>query len=467
MNKKNLAIVFILFFTHNVFSQDTLYEKNLIWIGEISNGKRNGYCQEYKNDTLLSQGYFKNDIKEGDWIYYGLNGGKYPEIDVIAKGKYKKGKKVGLWEHYQELLYWKGMYKNGLKQGTWNYYDLEIENPPIIIKGIFVNDMPEGKWQYFFVEEETGITNLATEGTMHKGCLIGTWKTYHWASNQLRSVGEVMPDTNNHDTINKFDVFVFLRYMYQLMEYYNDADVNKTGVWNYYHPEKQLDVTGLYANGKKEGVWIYYHENGNMKEKGIYVNGIKEGEWRNYHYDNGTLTSVETFLNDTLNGYCKYVCSNYKSSVEGMFIKGMATGEWKSFYNDSILFTFGHYNGSFYPDYSQMEYFKQTCDLFSANRHGHWKIYFTNGNIAEEGEYINGKKEGEWRRYASEGYLTAIENYKNDNLHGEYVDFNWYGKFVWHYGSFENGEKVNWIEYEKGEGPTKEEYLKSKDSEIK
>ncbi len=70
------------------------------------------------------------------------------------------------------------------------------------------------------------------------------------------------------------------------------------------------------------------------------------------------------------------------------------------------------------------------------------------------GEISNGKRNG----YCYE--------YKNDNLHGEYVVFNWYGKYVWRYGYFENGEKVNWIEYEKGEGPTKEKYLKIKSKKL-
>ncbi len=467
MNKQYISIIFILFFAHNVLSQDTLYKENSVWIGEISNGKRNGYCYEYRNDTLISEGNFRNDIKEGNWIYYGLVGGKYPDWDVIGKGNYINGKRVGLWEHYAGLLYWKGIYKNGLKQGVWNFYNLEMTDNSIMIKGTFVNDIPEEKWQYFSTDEETGNSNLVAEGMMQNGFLAGTWTTYHLDSNQICSVGEVTPPINMHDSTKNFDVFKFLTYMYQLSSVYSESDVNKSGIWNYYYHTKQLRATGLYSNGKKEGKWTYYfYENGNIWQEGVYNNGKKEGKWRNYSCNYGTLSSLETYVNDTLDGYCKYLCEKYKSSVEGKFDKGRPTGEWKKFYNNIILHTIGSYDGLFYPDNNQMAYFKQTCNLFGTNRHGYWKTYHQNGKLKEEGKYIHGKKEGEWRKYASDGYIYSIKNYKNDNLHGDYVDFNWYGKFVWRYGYFENGEKVNWIEYEKGEGPTKEEYHKIKSKKL-
>lgn len=118
---RNLFILFMFMFIQNLLSQDSIYINNSVWIGKTLNGKRHGYCEEYRNETLLSKGYFKHDIKEGKWTYYGLIGGKYPEMDVIATGNYTNGEKEGLWEYYQSLLYWKGIYKNEKKQKKMFY----------------------------------------------------------------------------------------------------------------------------------------------------------------------------------------------------------------------------------------------------------------------------------------------------------------------------------------------------------
>ena len=457
--KNYAALVTALCFVQSVFSQDTLYTKKSIWVGKRSNGVRNGYWQEYKNDTILSSGYFKNDVREGDWNYYGIDGGKDPEIAVVASGKYSNNKRVGEWEERQGLINSKGMYKNGLKQGLWNYYDLEVEGAPIILKGKFEQGVPEGTWSYYFVDEETAKTKVVAEGNMHNGCFEGEWKTYHWSSGNVCSRGNSMPNTAPTDSANQFDVFTFFRYLSQLMEYYNDAEVRKTGVWNYYHSQNQLDATGLYVNGKKEGEWVYYYENGNLKEKGVYGNGQKQGIWLQYDSDTTMVTARENFRNDTLQGSCNYVCRRSKTTIEGAYANGAPVGEWKSYYNDTILYMVCGYDGAFFPNYQEVDYLKQTGNLYDKNRHGAFMQYHTNGSISKEGQYVHGKKEGEWRSYASAGYVSCIENYKNDMLHGEYVYFNWYGKYVWQYGLYENGEKTKWVEYAEAEGMTVDEYL--------
>ncbi len=457
IKKKLGAIIVTLCCAQSVFSQDTLSLNDTTWIGTIPNGIRNGYCKAYKNDTILSTGYFKNDVKVGEWCYYGLGGGKYPEIEEIARGKYKNGKKTGAWKESYGLIESKGKYINGLKQDIWNYYDQELESSPLILKGTFVDDIPDGLWQYFFVDEETGFSKIAVQGSMHKGSFEGEWKTYHWTTGAVASDGNLMPNTS--DSSNKFNLFTFLTNLYKLTDYVNDVEVNKTGVWNYYHNQNQLNVSGLYVNGKKEGEWIFHYETGNLKEKGTYRNGQKQGEWLTYHSDSSIVIAIENYTNDTLNGYCKYVCPKNNTSVIGAFANGCPVGEWRNYYKDTILYTVGEYSSDFFPDYQRMLYMKQSCNLFDINKHGYWKTYYTNGSIQEEGNYVQGKKQGEWRQYASAGYLTGIETYKDNVLHGEYVQFNWYGKYLWQYGTFENGNRALWVEYKEGEGPTTISFL--------
>ena len=464
--KKLGVIIVMLCCAHSVFSQDTLPLNDTIWIGTISNGIRNGYCKAYKNDTILSAGYFNNNVKEGEWSYYGFGAGKEPEIVEIARGNYKNGKRVGKWEEFYGYIKSKGKYSNDLRQGLWNYYDREIEGAPIILKGYFVDGKPEGLWQYFFVDEETGFSKIAAQGSMHNGNFEGEWKTYHWTNGAVASVGSLMPNTNANDSTNHFDLYTFFSYLYMLTDYVNDVEVNKTGVWNYYHDQNQLNVSGLYVNGKKEGEWIFHYETGNLKEKGTYRNGQKQGEWLTYHPDTNMVIAIENFTNDTLDGYCKYVCPKNNASIVGAYSKGCPVGEWRKYYNDTILYSSGQYSSDFFPEYRQMEYMKQTCNLFDINKQGYWKTYYPNGNIQDEGNYVQGKKQGEWRQYASAGYLTGIENYKDNELHGEYAQFNWHGKYLWQYGTFENGKRTLWMEYNEGDGPTTIAFLAERKQQL-
>lgn len=45
-------------------------------------------------------------------------------------------------------------------------------------------------------------------------------------------------------------------------------------------------------------------------------------------------------------------------------------------------------------------------------RIGQWKLYHENGEIMQEGNYINVKKKGEWKFYNNKGKLEKIQLYK-------------------------------------------------------
>ncbi len=46
-------------------------------------------------------------------------------------------------------------------------------------------------------------------------------------------------------------------------------------------------------------------------------------------------------------------------------------------------------------------------------RHGSWTAYHQNGNIASEGNYLNGAEDGLWRDYHDNGVLAAEGHYEN------------------------------------------------------
>ena len=53
----------------------------------------------------------------------------------------------------------------------------------------------------------------------------------------------------------------------------------KTGVWEEYYMNGNLDNRGSYVNGEMDGLWEEYWGKGQLFSKDFYVNGIKD----NYH----------------------------------------------------------------------------------------------------------------------------------------------------------------------------------------
>src|SRR5687768_12606801 len=72
------------------------------------------------------KGFFKNNLRDSTWVTYftGYAGGPF----VNLEGKYKEGKKVGIWKEWdwvgnQLVLRNSGEYKNSERFGVWQYYD--------------------------------------------------------------------------------------------------------------------------------------------------------------------------------------------------------------------------------------------------------------------------------------------------------------------------------------------------------
>ncbi len=46
----------------------------------------------------------------------------------------------------------------------------------------------------------------------------------------------------------------------------------------------------------------------------------------------------------------------------------------------------------------------------------YWKYYYENGNLCNEGRYLNDKREGEWKFYSENGNLTGKITFKNGEV---------------------------------------------------
>ena len=69
---------------------------------------------------------------------------------------------------------------------------------------------------------------------------------------------------------------------------------------------------------------------------------------------------------------------------------------------------------------------KEESNWINGELNGSSRSYFEDGSLEEEGNYINDKKEGEWREEFSsntEKRLTKVVNYVNDKIEGlKFID---------------------------------------------
>lgn len=123
----------------------------------------------FDNGALKGEGWVKNNLKDGYWVYFFTEGGKQ------KKGHYTKGKKQGYWYFYgrkNELLK-EGHFNDGWMHGWWTFYENEtqlkvtynknkrdgfglIYSNKRLIKAIkFENNKKVGEWLSLKVLEET------------------------------------------------------------------------------------------------------------------------------------------------------------------------------------------------------------------------------------------------------------------------------------------------------------------------
>lgn len=126
---------------------------------------------------------------------------------------------------------------------------------------------------------------------------------------------------------------------------------------------------------------------------------------------------------------------NYKD------INGMKQGLWKKRYKNGQTTYIAHFkNDKFIGNYKR--YYKngkQSLEVDYDNKEaGPAKIFYDNGVLGSEGNYINRNvKDGLWKYYGVDGRLVVQAHYKNGIIHGQELKF------------WRNGKKMeekNWID---------------------
>ena len=102
--------------------------KNCYWVGYWENNKREKYGKFFNDKgKLIYEGDYKNDLKNGEGIYYYNNGDKYEGEWING---IREGKGIFYWKNGDK---WEGYFHNDLLDGEGMFYN-DVDSFPVVYK---------------------------------------------------------------------------------------------------------------------------------------------------------------------------------------------------------------------------------------------------------------------------------------------------------------------------------------------
>lgn len=383
------------------------------------NGMAQGYYRKFNQlGILMEEGYYENNLLHGPITEYYYGG------ELSEKAFYWKGKKNGEQVSYRldgtiddVFIYHHGILLNAVcydqtgkeikrtdvKNGCGPY---ELYNAwgDVTLKSNLLYGSFEGKVEEYFSDGKLRIERNFFNGTTH-----GDYKVYSPAG--------------------------------WLLEEGKFVEGNKEGLWKYYSIEdgKLLREVEMRAD-ERNGKYSVYYKNGEVYQERYYKDDLREGVMRVYAPDktlmielnykqgvllsysyqgtNGKMVAPIVVKNDTGNIVAYYASG--KKSYEFT----LKNGDFDGIYN--VYFT----NGKICE---QNDYVEGLTTKQGLRNH-------TNGQKSMEGSYVNGYENGAFKWYHDNGKVACELTYASGILHGPAKYFDKTGKLItegeYYYGEF-------------------------------
>jgi len=205
-----------------------LYELNgnIKFIGDLIEGKYQGYGKLYKNSKLLYDGNFKDG-------YYELNGILYVNENTKYEGIFKKGKYNGNGKLFKDkYLYYEGAFLDGKMHGKGIIF---YQNKQKYFEGNFENGEMKGEGIKYYDNGSKKIEAIFANNTSYKG-------KYFSPDNELLYDGEINDDMPlNNENIKIYNDYTYKMYLGEIKDDIYSS-FGKKYYPNYYMSEK-LKIT--------------------------------------------------------------------------------------------------------------------------------------------------------------------------------------------------------------------------------
>ncbi len=399
----------------------------------------------YYATELPAPKYKRNENPE-NWYLYDPSK-TYPEKKI----RYVAVRETfhnGLLDGPYTTMNWKGEiqsyenYREGLKHGI-SYQ----RNPYFYSESQFENGLLDGiSFTYLTMPERDSI--LLYELNFQDGALQGESKTYHTngklAKRGFFLGGQPIDDFEAYDTLGfKYQYVKFqynqpveekiweenqlsARYLFNwkdsipfdISEITESSSFEKLassyGIWNdsydepYYGRPSMVDKTGIDYHITK------YYPNDTVARFGNISKGKKVGYWKHFSYEGKALYEITYFdtilvINDSVRfkskGILTYLDDKGKPSSKSHIIEKVEKYDCShtDHTEERMLYTFWE------------------ADTSQHRINGYVKNYYDNGAIQNEGYVVDGLATGTWKLYDSDGQLSQVGNYKQGKRDGRWL----------------------------------------------
>ena len=196
-------------------------------------GKKQGHWVKlYPDQTILYDGYFKDDHPVGEFKRY------YEDKtlkSVLIFSKNGKEADATLY-HPNGYIASKGKYANQKKEGKWKFYSSEIKDY-LISEGTYSGDLRNGVSLSFYPDSTVAEKVMYVNEIRH-----GEWTRYYPGGSLLLKAN-----------------------------YINGRLEGRFETW---FGDGKIEYSGQYKNDARDGEWILYKEDGTVKYKIEYIDGI-------------------------------------------------------------------------------------------------------------------------------------------------------------------------------------------------
>jgi antitoxin component YwqK of YwqJK toxin-antitoxin module len=204
-------------------------------------------------------------------------------------------------------------------------------------------------------------------------------------------------------------------------------------IFSFSFAQSQEKTNQLDENGKKNGLWRgFFQESKKPKYEGIFEHGIEIGIFK--FFDDTKAKSIMATRSFSENGTVSYTVfydQNKNIVSEGKTVNRLNEGEWKYYHEAS-------------KDIKMIELY------LNGKLSGVKKLFYRNGNLAQESIYLNDKKNGISKIYTEKGVVMEEAFFKNGQYDGLAIFKETNGNLA-SKGMFVNGvKKGKWQFYENG-----------------
>ncbi len=476
------------------YSEYDHYGKTIQFISGYKDGKANGTQTFYYPDGkewarltiqedvikhvewLNSSGgvIYSADEKDGELSYKGF----FREGMLKIEGKFKSGKKDGIWKNYNILgqLTSEESWLNGMQSGSQKVY-YENGNPQLVYS--CDSGKVVGKVNRFYSNGHVSMT-----GYYNKKGLTGEWieyypndtveYRYYYDEGTLvgrrfnySPVGKLVGE----ETFNSDGESIGLRYFGSNGKVIDDLKYPfGSEMFTLHFPNGKERAKINIKNRKRDGVQEYYFPNGKLESQKTFISGNKQGkstEWdyrgrlvevKNFSmnmldgnfmsYENGKPSMVTSYQMDTNQGlyaelhpngkvYRKIAVESGERQGPGDCFAPDSTWMYGAQYRDDKMFAVsyidaqGQLHANELIDKTKKEivcYYKSgkiSARLPFSNCifNGKHIIYYSNGQPLRETSYVNDYRDGQSKYFYENGKVMEVADWSNGCHNGRYTSY--------------------------------------------